>query len=81
MSAPHNIKREQSASAASITFRRIIMQAMLIVYLLTVALAVAQESPSISVPPVPIKPVPVSESVVFSQDLDPEYTPCRLANN
>ena len=47
-------------------------------------LAVAQGSPSISVPPVlppdvspPIVPVPVGGSVVFSQNLDPDYTPCR----
>ena len=60
---------------------------MLIVWLLTIgaaALALAQNS---TVPPVtepdntslPIDPVPVNESVtvVFSQNLDPDNTPCR----
>ena len=78
-----NIRGEQSAQHQSL-FN---MQAMLIVFLLTIgasAIAVAQDSPNISVPPVlppdvslPIVPVPVNESLIFSQDLDPDYTPCR----
>ena len=56
-------------------------RAMLFVCLLTIgisALAIAQDLSVHPVPgPIPIEPVPVRESVVLSQHLDPEYTPCR----